>query len=91
MTALSLGAAAASLASLLAILLLLAAVALALRRVRARLNTNASNLQGNISIIANKPLGGQHMLIIAEAQGQRFLIGVSRDGMDCLGTLNRHD
>jgi flagellar biogenesis protein FliO len=43
--------------------------------------------QGAISIIATRPLGGQHSLMIAEVEGSRFLIGLSRDGMTAIGRL----
>ncbi len=48
-------------------------------------------MQGPINIIANRQLGGQHSLIIAEAEGVKFLIGVSRNGMTAIGRLNAHD
>lgn len=48
-------------------------------------------MQGPISIIASRPLGGQHSLIIAEVEGARFLIGVSRESMATIGRLGAHD
>lgn len=87
----NLSAAASTLASLLAILLVLAGAALLLRRLRARLPGAGVKIQGAISILSSRPLGGQHSLIIAEAEGARFLIGVSREGMTAIGRLNAHD
>ena len=87
----SLSAAASTLASLLAILFVLAGAAFLLRRLRARLPGGAAKMQGTINIIASRPLGGQHSLIIAEAQGETFLIGVSREGMTAIGRLHAHD
>jgi flagellar biogenesis protein FliO len=87
----SISAAASTIASLLAMLFLLAGVAFLLRRLRARLPGGDTKMQGAISIIASRPLGGQHSLIIAEAAGTRFLIGVSREGMTAIGRLNAHD
>jgi len=84
-------AAASTLASLLAILFVLAGAAFLVRRLRARLPGGQAKMQAGISIIANRPLGGQHSLIIAEAEGEKFLIGVSRDSMTTIGRLNAHD
>lgn len=79
-------------AALLVILFLLAGAAFLLRRLRGsawgqKLNTAAPP----ISVRASRPLGGQHSLIIAEAEGQRFLVGVSRNGMSVIGRLDAHD
>lgn len=48
-------------------------------------------MQAAINIISSRPLGGQHSLVVAEAEGVRFLIGISRDGMTAIGRLNAHD
>jgi flagellar biogenesis protein FliO len=84
-----LSAASSTLASLFAIFLILGGAAVLLRRWRARLP--AGNLQGAINIIAQRPLGGQHALVIAEAEGCRFLIGVSRNGLTAIGRLDAHE
>lgn len=84
----SLSTAASSLASLLGILLILALVAFVLRRLRARLPRSGAKTPGGIDIIASRLLGGQQSLVIAEADGVRFLIGVSRAGITCIGRLN---
>ena len=86
----SLSAAASTLASLLVIFLLLAGAAFLLRLLRAKLPGGVKT-QGAISIIASHPLGGQHALMIAEVEGVRFLIGVSRDSMTAIGRLGTHD
>lgn len=83
----SLSAAASTISSLLAILFVLAGAAFLLRRLRARLPGGGVKAQGAISIIATRPLGGQHSLMIAEVEGSRFLIGLSRDGMTAIGRL----
>jgi flagellar biogenesis protein FliO len=87
----SISAAASTIASLLAILFVLAGAAFLLRRLRAKLPGGIAKMQGPINIIANRQLGGQHSLIIAEAEGVKFLIGVSRNGMTAIGRLNAHD
>lgn len=87
----SLSAAASTLASLLAILFVLAGAALLLRRFRAKLPGGAANMQAPISIIASRPLGAQQSLIIAEAEGCRFLLGISRGGIVTIGRLGSHD
>lgn len=87
----SLSAAASTLASLLAILFALAGAAWLARHLRGRAPTRSGNDQSPINIIANKPLGGGHMLAIVEAEGKRFLIGISRDQMHAIGSLNNHD
>jgi len=79
-----------TLASLLAIFLLLGGAALLLRRFRARL-PGSMKLQGAISIVASRPLGGQHTLVVAEVEGEKFLLGVSRNGMTALGRLGGYD
>ena len=88
----SLSSAASSIAALLVILFTLAGAAFFLRRLRGtawgqKLNAVAQP----INVLATRPLGGQHSLVIAEAEGQRFLIGVSRSGITAIGRLNAHD
>ncbi|MCB5945815.1 flagellar biosynthetic protein FliO [Acidocella sp. KAb 2-4] len=81
-----------SAAALLVILFVLAGAAFLARRLRGsawgqKLNAAAQP----ISILATRPLGGQHSLVIAEAEGQRFLLGVSRGGITAIGRLSSHD
>ena len=85
----SLTATASTLASLLALLFLLAGATWLARRLRGRLPGRAG--EGAIAIIASRALGGGHVLVIAEAGGKRFLIGVSRAQMRLLGGLDSHD
>ncbi len=84
-----LGLAASSLASLLVILGVLAAAAVLLRRFQA--GASAKSTISPITLIAARPIGGQHRLLIVEADGQRFLIGASRNGLAALGRLSPHD
>lgn len=74
-----------TLISLAGILAALAGAAWLARRLRGRLPSAGAS---PIAIIATRPLGGQHALIIAEAGGQRFLLGLSRGGMTALGRLD---
>ncbi len=76
-----------TIASLLAIFLLLGGAAFLLRRFRANL-PGAVKSQGSISIVAIRVLGGQHSLVVAEVEGIKFLIGISRNGMTPIGKLN---
>ncbi|HYP63981.1 MAG TPA: flagellar biosynthetic protein FliO [Acidocella sp.] len=85
----NLTATASTLASLLALLFLLAGAAWLARRLRGRLPGRGQD--GAIAIIASRALGGGHVLVIAEAEGKRFLIGVSRAQMSVLGRLGAHD
>jgi flagellar biogenesis protein FliO len=86
----SIGSAASTIASLLAILGVLTGAAFVLRRLRGtawgrKLNAATSP----ITLLATRPLGGQHSLVIAEAEGKRFLIGISRTGMTAIGRLDQ--
>jgi len=88
----SLSSAASTIASLLVILFALAGAAFLARRFRGtawgqKLNAATSP----ISLLATRSLGGQHSLAIAEADGQRFLIGISRTGITAIGRLDSHD
>jgi flagellar biogenesis protein FliO len=80
---------AATASTLAALLVLLAGAAWLARRLRGRLPGRGND--GAIAIIASRALGGGHVLVIAEAGGKRFLIGVSRAQMSVLGRLSAHD
>ncbi len=80
----SLSAAASTIAALLGILFVLAGAAYALRRLRGRLPGAGS---GAISVLSSRALGAQQSLIVAEAEGQRFLLGVSRNGITIISRL----
>jgi flagellar biogenesis protein FliO len=88
----SLSSAASSIAALLVILFVLAGAAFLLRRLRGTAwGQKLSATAQPISVLATRPLGGQHSLVIAEAEGQRFLIGISRGGITAIGRLGDHD
>ncbi len=86
----SIGSAASTIASLLAILGVLAGAAFLLRRLRGTAwGQKLSAATSPITLLATRPLGGQHSLVIAEAEGKRFLIGISRGGMTAIGRLDQ--
>ena len=91
MSGASLTATSSTLASLLAILFALAGAAWLAKRLRGRLPGGGAHSNAAISIVSSRPLGGMHSLIIAEADGQRFLIGLSRGQITTIGRLNRND
>jgi len=76
------------LGSLIVIFAVLFGTAFALRRLR---NTPWGQRTANpsaIKLVATRPLGGQNTLVIAEVEGRRFLIGVSRTGIAAIGRLD---
>ena len=77
-----------SLGSLAVIFAVLFGVAFALRRLRASGWGQRAGAPSPISVVASRSLGGQNMLVIAQAEGQRFLIGVSRAGIASIGRLD---
>lgn len=82
---------ASSLTSLLVIFALLGLawwVARALQR--GRFGQRASAAQ-KIALSHVRSLGGRNMLAVAEIEGQRFLIGIGRDGVTRIGRLDRPD
>lgn len=83
--------AASTLASLLVILFLLAGLAFLARRLRGRMPGGKAGGNMPVSILSSRPLGGQHNLVIAEAAGQRFLLGVSRGGIALISRLDAHE
>ncbi|MBB5373729.1 flagellar biosynthetic protein FliO [Acidocella aromatica] len=88
----SLSSAASSIAALLVILFVLVGAAFLLRRLRGTAWGQKLNAATQpISVLATRQLGAQHSLVIAEAEGQRFLIGVSRGGITAIGRLCGHD
>jgi flagellar biogenesis protein FliO len=80
--------AASSISALLVILGVLVAAGFLARRLRGAGWGQQAAQGGQIDIVASRALGGQHMLVIAQADGQRFLIGVSRGGMVTIGRLD---
>jgi len=81
------GSIASSIISLLVIFGLLIIVTILLHRFR---NTAWGKRAGAspITLVASRPLGGQHSLIIAEVAGERFLIGISRNSMTAIARLD---
>jgi flagellar biogenesis protein FliO len=62
-----------------------------LRRLRGTAWGQRTTTQTQIKLIASRPLGGQNTLVIAQAEGQRFLIGVSRGGIAAIGRLDGNE
>jgi flagellar biogenesis protein FliO len=85
------GLAASSLGSLGIIFLVLIGATLGVRRLRGTAWAQRATAQTAIKVISSRPLGGQNTLVIAEAEGQRFLIGVSRHGISAIGRLDGHE
>jgi flagellar biogenesis protein FliO len=77
-----------SLASLIVIFGVLIGATFLLRRLRGTAWGQRAVAQTQIKLIASRPLGGHNTLVIAEAEGQRFLIGVSRGGIAAIGRLD---
>lgn len=77
-----------SLASLIVIFGVLIGATFLVRRLRGTAWGQRAAAQTQIKLIASRPLGGQNTLVIAEAEGQRFLIGVSRGGIAAIGRLD---
>ena len=48
----------------------------------------ASTQNNSIKLIATRPLGPQSSLVIVEAEGKRFLVGISRTGMTAIGRVD---
>ncbi|MGE4481087.1 FliO/MopB family protein [Acidocella sp.] len=87
----TISAAASTIASLLMILGLLAGLAFVARRWRARMPGSQAGGNMPVSILSSRPLGGQHSLVVAEAGGRRFLLGVSRGGVSLIDRLDAHE
>ncbi|MDE2458768.1 MAG: flagellar biosynthetic protein FliO [Rhodospirillales bacterium] len=83
--------AASTIASLLILLGLLAALAFLARRFKGRFPGSKAGGNMPVAILSSRPLGGQHSLVIAEADGQRFLLGVSRGGIALITRLETHE
>ncbi|GLR67539.1 hypothetical protein GCM10010909_22200 [Acidocella aquatica] len=58
-----------------------------LRRLRATAWGRRNAGPSPIKIIASRAMGGQNTLVIAEVEGQRFLLGVSRGGIARIGQV----
>ncbi len=80
------GQAVSALVSLIGIFAVLTAAMLLARRLR---NTSIGRkAAGAITVVAARSLGGHNTLVIAQAEGRRFLIGVGRNGMTAIGRLD---
>jgi flagellar biogenesis protein FliO len=83
--------AASSLVSISVIFGGLFGVTFLLRRLRGTGWRQRGAGQSPIHIAAARGLGGQNTLVIAEVEGQRFLLGVSRGGISTIGRINGHE
>jgi flagellar biogenesis protein FliO len=83
--------AASTIASLLIILGLLVGLAFLARRLKGRIPGSKAGGNMPVSILSSRQLGGQQSLVIAEADGQRFLLGVSRSGIALISRLSPHE
>jgi flagellar biogenesis protein FliO len=83
----SLSLAASSLGSLAVIFGVLIGATFLLRRLHGTTWGQRATAQNQIKLIASRSLGGRNTLVIAEAEGQRFLIGISRTGIAAIGRL----
>lgn len=77
--------------SLLVILGLLVGCAYLAKRFRTRLGVDKTNSNIKISILSTKTLGMQQSLVVAEADGQRFLLGVSKGAIELISRLDHHE
>jgi flagellar biogenesis protein FliO len=80
-------AAASSIAALLALALLAAGAAFLCRRLRPRLGTGTSA----ITLVATRPLGAHCSLVIAEADGKRFFLGIGHGFITNIARLDDHE
>ncbi|NNM56550.1 MAG: flagellar biosynthetic protein FliO [Acidocella sp.] len=62
-----------------------------LRRLRGTAWGRRAVGQSPIHIAAVRGLGGQNTLVIAEVEGHRFLLGVSRGGISTIGRIDGHE
>jgi flagellar biogenesis protein FliO len=84
------GLAASSLASFTLILGVLAGALWLARRLRGT-KWGRAEAASPIHLVATRALGGQHMLVLAEVEGQRILIGVSRGAMTALARVDARE
>jgi flagellar biogenesis protein FliO len=80
-----------SLVSLSVIFGVLIGATFLLRRLRGTAWGQRATAQMQIKLIASRSLGGHNTLVIAEAEGQRFLIGIGRGGIAAIGRLDGHE
>jgi len=59
------------------------------KKFRNRINLRPDSTRSAIKIIAIKPIAWQSSLLIVEAEGQRFLLAASRNGLTPIFPLDR--
>lgn len=77
--------------SLLIILGLLVVCAFLAKRVRLRLGGDKAAGGMRISILSTRSLGLQQSLVVAEANGEYFLLGVCKGGITLISRLDGHE
>jgi flagellar biosynthetic protein FliO len=81
-----------ALSSVVSLIVILGALVGATYLARRLRNTGwgqrASTQNNVIKLIATRPLGPQSSLVIVEAEGKRFLVGISRTGMTAIGRVD---
>ena len=77
--------------SLLVILGLLAGFAFFVKRFRNRLGIDKVAGGMKISVLSTRSLGIQQSLVVAEANGEYFLLGVCKGGITLISRLNSHE
>lgn len=77
--------------SLLVILGLLVALAFFVKKFRMRPGVDKAALDMKISILSSRSLGVQQSLVVAETNGQYFLLGVCKGGITLISHLDRHE
>lgn len=77
--------------SLLVILGLLVGCAFLAKRFRNRLGIDKAAGAMKISILSTRSLGVQQSLVVAEANGECFLLGVCKGGVTLISRLNSHE
>lgn len=91
MDAITISTATSMIISLLVIFALLFIFAFFVKKYRLRLGVAKSYSNINISVLSTFSLGLQQSLVVAEADGQRFLLGVFKGGITLISQLDRHD
>lgn len=84
-------AAASMVVSLLVILGLLFAFAFFIKKFRTRLGVDKIAGDMKISVLSSRSLGMQQSLVVAETNGQYFLLGVCKGGITLISHLDRHE
>lgn len=77
--------------SLLVILGLLVGLAFVAKRFRGRLGVDKALASMKISVLSTRSLGLQQSLVVAETNGEYFLLGVCKGGITLISRLNSHE